>query len=289
VTYKRLFPIVALALAACSDTPVDDSAERVNRIASDFVHGYFSQFPEEVYEVGYGGAPMNRFGDHSEAAMAEWDAKIDHWLMSLDDVDVETLAGTPEAVTYVFTREQLQTHVDRRVCQTDLWNVSPTWTGWQFMFASTLAIQPIDSAAEQQAAVDRVVDAARFLKTDISNLRRGLDQGYSAPQSGVIAVVDQVTSLIDTPTEDSPLFSPAARSELCQPLSRGIRVDPQTDFGRLSRLSSQRLPGPRWYRRRQQSKWRGLLRCVGPLLVISIDNGRANSPHRSFGNGAHPE
>jgi len=212
VTYKRLFPIMALAIAACSDAPVDDSAERVNQIASDFVHSYFNQFPEEVYEVGYGGAPMDRFGDHSEAAMAEWDAKIDHWLMLLNDVDVETLAGTPEAVTYVFTREQLQTHVDRRVCQTDLWNISPTWTGWQFMFASTLAIQPIDSAAEQQAAVDRIVDAARFLKTDISNLRRGLDQGYAAPQSNVVAVIDQVTSLIESPTEDSPLFGPAARS-----------------------------------------------------------------------------
>ena len=212
MAYKRLFPIMALAIAACSDAPVDNSAERVDQIASEFVYGYFNQFPEEVYEVGYGDAPMDRFGDHSEAAMAEWDAKVDNWLISLNEIDVETLAGTPEAVTYVFTREQLQTHVDRRVCQTDLWNISPTWTGWQFMFASTLAIQPIDSAAEQHAAVDRVVDAARFLKTDISNLRRGLDQGYAAPQSNVVAVVDQVTSLIDTPTEDSPLFSPAARS-----------------------------------------------------------------------------
>jgi len=212
VTYQRLIPLMALAIAACSDAPVDYSAERVNQVASDFVHGYFSQFPEEVYEVGYGGAPMDRFGDHSEAAMAEWDARIDHWLMSLNDIDVKTLAGTPEAVTYVFTREQLQTHVDRRICQTDLWNISPTWTGWQFMFASTLAIQPIASAAEQQAAVDRIVDAARFLKTDISNLRRGLDQGYAAPQSNVVAVIDQVTSLIDTRTEDSPLFGPAARS-----------------------------------------------------------------------------
>ncbi|NIA27537.1 MAG: hypothetical protein GWP02_05735, partial [Desulfobulbaceae bacterium] len=169
---KRLFPIVALAFAACSDAPVDDSADRVNQIASDFVRGYFTQFPEEVYEVGYGGAPMNRFGDHSEPAMAEWDARIDHWLMSLNEIEVEMLAGTPEAITYVFTREHLQAHVDRRVCQTDLWNISPTWTGWQFMFASTLAIQPIASAEEQQDAIDRIVDAARFLKTDISNLRR---------------------------------------------------------------------------------------------------------------------
>ncbi len=210
---KRLFPIVALAFAACSDAPVDDSAERVNQIASDFVRGYFTQFPEEVYEVGYGGAPMDRFGDHGEAAMAEWGAKIDQWLMSLNDVDVEMLAGTPEAVTYVFTREHLQAHVDRRVCKTDLWNISPTWTGWQFMFASTLAIQPIATAEERQDAIDRIVDVARFLKTDISNLRRGLDQGYAAPHSNVVAVIDQVTSLIESPAEDSPMFSPAARSD----------------------------------------------------------------------------
>ncbi len=213
MTFKRLLPLVALAIAACSDAPVDDSPERVNQIASDFVHGYFSQFPEEVYEVGYGGAPMNRFGDHSEVAMAEWDARVDQWLMLLSGVNLEALAGTPEEVTYVFTREHLQTHVDRRVCQTDLWNISPTWTGWQFMFASTLAIQPIASEEEKQAAIDRIVDAARFLQTDISNLRRGLDQGYAAPQSGVVAVIDQVTSLIDTHTEDSPLLSPATRSD----------------------------------------------------------------------------
>ena len=213
MTLKRLLPMVALALAACSDAPVDDSAERVNQIASDFVNGYFSQFPEEVYEVGYGGAPMNRFGDHSEVAMAEWDARVDQWLTLLNGANVEALAGTPEAVTYVFTREQLQTHVDRRVCRTDLWNISPTWTGWQFMFASTLAIQPIASPREQQDAIDRIVDAGRFLKTDIRNLRRGLDQGYAAPQSNVVAVIDQVTSLIDTHTDDSPLLSPATRSD----------------------------------------------------------------------------
>jgi len=213
VNLKRMFPIVALALAACSDAPVDDSADRVNQIASDFVRGYFTQFPEDVYEVGYGGAPMDRFGDHGETAMAEWDAKIDQWLMSLNEIDVETLAGAPEAITYVFTREHLQANVARRVCQTDLWNISPTWTGWQFMFASTLAIQPIATAEEQQDAIDRIVDVARFLKTDISNLRRGLDQGYAAPQSNVVAVIDQVTSLIESPADDSPMFSPAARSD----------------------------------------------------------------------------
>ena len=149
---------------------------------------------------------MNRFGDHSEAATAAWDARVNGWLSSLNAVDVTALTSTADKVTYVFAREQLQTLVNRRVCQNDLWNISPTWTGWQFMFASTLAIQPVDTADGQQAAIERIVDAARFLNTDVSNLRRGLDQGYLAPQSNVVAVIDQVTTLIDTPDAESPLF-----------------------------------------------------------------------------------
>jgi uncharacterized protein (DUF885 family) len=213
VPFKRLTPaLAAFLIVACSQAPEESPADLVNQIASEFVHEYFTQFPEEVYEVGYGGAPMNRFGDHSETATAAWDARVDSWLSSLNAVDVTALTSTADKVTYVFTREQLQTLVNRRVCQNDLWNISPTWTGWQFMFASTLAIQPVDTANEQQAAIERIVDAARFLKTDVSNLRRGLDQGYLAPQSNVVAVIDQVTSLIDTPDAESPLFSPAARS-----------------------------------------------------------------------------
>ncbi|MDH3266087.1 MAG: DUF885 domain-containing protein [Gammaproteobacteria bacterium] len=213
MSIRLLFPALVLLLtAACSKAPEESPAERVNAIASEFVHEYFTQFPEEVYEVGYGGAPMDRFGDHSEAAIAAWDARVDAWLAALNSVDVTTLAGTADAITYVFAREQLQSHVDRRICHTDLWNISPTWTGWQFMFASTFAIQPIETDNEQQDAIDRIVDAARYLRTDVSNLRRGIDQGYLAPHSNVVAVIDQVTSLIDTAAEDSPMFSPAARS-----------------------------------------------------------------------------
>ncbi len=210
---KRLIPgLIALIIAACSPEPADVSTERVNQIASSFVHAYFEQFPEEVYEVGYGDAPIDRFGDHGEASMADWDSRVDGWLAALNEIDVAELAG-PDAITYVFAREQMQALVDRRICRADLWNISPTWTGWQFMFASTLAIQPVGTAAERQAAIDRAVDAARFIHTDISNLRRGLDQGYAAPQSNVVAVIDQISSLIETPTEESPFFSPAARSD----------------------------------------------------------------------------
>ncbi len=208
--------ILALILGACTEPPaehaVDATTALINQTASDYVDGYYAQFPEEVYEIGYPDSPMDRFGDQSEAALIAWNAKVDNWLATLDSIDVSEVTDTNTTLTYLFAREKMQANVDRRVCQSELWNISPTWTGWQFMFASTLAVQPVGTDSERQAALARLTDAARYIRNEISNLRRGQDLGYTAGQNNVVAVIDQVTSLIETPTEDSPFYGPAEHS-----------------------------------------------------------------------------
>lgn len=203
--------ILALVLGACSKLGADVPA-RINQIASDFVDGYYAQYPEEVYEIGYPDAPPDRFGDQGEIALAAWDARVDGWLQALDSIDIANLNDSNAALTYVFAREKMQAIVDRRICRTELWNISPDWTGWQFMFSSTFAIQPVDTDSERQAALARLRDAARYIHNEISNLRRGQDLGYTAGQNNVEAVIEQVSALLETPPEDSPLYSPAARS-----------------------------------------------------------------------------
>ncbi len=209
--------ILALLLAACSERAPEAAdnrtAEIVNRIANEFVDGYYAQYPEEVYEIGYPDSPMDRFGDHSEASTTQWSTKVDAWLAALDGIDLETVEASSTALTYVFAHEKMQAIVDRRICQTELWNVSPTWTGWQYMFSSTLAVQPVASESERQAALARLTDIARYLRTEVSNLRRGQDQGYTAGQNNVVAVLDQVSTLIDTPAAASPFYGPATRSD----------------------------------------------------------------------------
>ena len=130
---RLLLGSVVLILASCSQTDEPSAAAQVNAIASDFVAGFYTQFPEEIYEVGYPDGPLDRFGDHSEAALAAWDARVDGWLADLNAIDVSSLDGTPEAITYVFARERMQALVDKRICHSDLWNISPTWTGWHDM------------------------------------------------------------------------------------------------------------------------------------------------------------
>lgn len=213
MNYKFLFFLVTMmAAASCSQESDVNPAEQVNSIANAFVDGFYSQYPEEAYESGYPSAPADRFSDQSTAGLEAWDANVDEWATQLDAIDVSELDGTPEAITWMFARDRLQAIVDRRVCRTHLWNVSPTWTGWHTLVASTLALQPVATAEERQRALARAADLERFVDTEISNLRRGGEEAYVAPNTNVSSVVGQISSLVDTPVEDSPYFGPAVRS-----------------------------------------------------------------------------
>ena len=199
-------------LSACSKEPTETPSERVDRIAAEFVDAYYAHYPEEAFESGYPDAPSDRFGDHSAESRAAWDQKVDHWLQQLDSIDPSALSGTPSAITYLFALDRLQAIQKRRVCRTELWNISPTWTGWQTTVVDTLAGQPVETAAQREAALARLADLPRFIDTEISNLRAGVESGYLAPQTNVTAVADQITSLLGMPTDDSPFFDPASRS-----------------------------------------------------------------------------
>lgn len=213
MNHKFLLMISILALAAgCSRAPDTTVLDEVNAIANDFVDQYYANFPEEVYEVGYPDAPQDRFGDHSAQSRAAWDAKVDGWLAALNKINVAELKGTAEANTYVFTRERLQAIIDQRVCKMHGWNVSPTWTGWQSSIISTLAAQPVETRKQRDDALARAKDIQRFVATEIGNLRAGMDSGYSAPTSNVAAVIEQISSLVDTPIDESPFYEPAKRS-----------------------------------------------------------------------------
>lgn len=201
-----------LCLSACSGDPAETTSERVDRIAAEFVDAYYAHYPEEAFESGYPDAPSDRFGDHGAESRNAWDQKVDRWLQQLDSIDPSALNGTPSALTYLFALDRLQAIQDRRVCRTELWNISPTWTGWQTTAVDTLAGQPVETPAQRDAALARLADLPRFIDTEISNLREGIESGYLAPQTNVEAVAAQISSLLAMPTDDSPFFSPATLS-----------------------------------------------------------------------------
>ncbi|MEJ2205191.1 MAG: DUF885 domain-containing protein [Gemmatimonadota bacterium] len=216
VLLSRLLVLGALpALTFCAGEPEtdrgDDAAVAI-AVAQHYVDAYYHQFPGEAYEIGYPDTPLDRFGDRSVEATAAWQSREDAWLDTLRALDPAALEGTDAAIPYAFALDRLEAGVARRVCRMELWNVSPTWTGWQSMMASTLAVQPVDTEAERAAAMGRVADMARFLDTEIANLREGMTLGYVAARSNVVAVVRQADALLGAPPEASPFYDPAGRA-----------------------------------------------------------------------------
>ncbi len=204
--------VFSLIFSACAKEAPESATEQVNRIAAEFLDGYYAQYPEEAYESAYPNAPGNRFGDHSAKSIIVWDQKVEQWLQQMVGIDPRALNGTPEATTYLFTLDRLQAIVDRRICRSELWNISPTWTGWQTTVNETLAVQPVQTPQQRTAALARLADLPRLVDKEISNLRQGVETGYLAPTSNVAAVAGQMRSLLEMPSDDSPLFSPALRS-----------------------------------------------------------------------------
>lgn len=202
-------------LTSCAEGPGagrsgDDAAVAI-AVAQHYVDAYYHQFPGEAYEIGYPDTPLDRFGDRSVGAIAAWQAREGAWLDTLQALDPAGLEGTDAAIPYAFALDRLEAAAARRTCRMELWNVSPTWTGWQSMMASTLAVQPVGTEAERAHALARVADIVRVLDTEMANLREGMRLGYVAAQPSVEAVVRQVDALLGAPPEASPFYAPAGR------------------------------------------------------------------------------
>jgi len=221
---RRPLPVATLVLAlACADegpAPLPETgaatADPVARsldLAEGYVEAYYVQFPEEAYEAGYPDAPDDRLSDRSPAALAAWHAREDSLLLALEAIDSTALASTEAAIPHAYALDRLRASIALRICRTDLWNVSPTWTGWPELFPSIFAQQPVDAPDERAAALARARDVDRFLDTEIANLREGVRLGYTATRPDVDAVIAQVDGLLELPVEDSPFLEPVGRTD----------------------------------------------------------------------------
>ena len=201
-------------IAACTvgDRSGDDAAASVIALADDYVSGYFSQFPDDATSFGYPDADHGRLRDNSLASVRAWQAREDAWLEQLRAIDPSAVAGTEAEVPYGFLREQLEGSVGFRACRMELWNVSPTWTGWQNSYSALASLQPVGSREELAQALSRYRELPRFLQAEIENLREGLRLGLTAPRNNVESVIEQMDGLLAARPEDSPFYSPAGRA-----------------------------------------------------------------------------
>jgi uncharacterized protein (DUF885 family) len=211
---RRLAPLLAALLAGCAagaGAGAGPAAERVDRVADRYVREYFRAFPEGATSQGVPGAEHGALPDNSLEGVRRWAAREDELLAELRAIDPAALDGTDAALTYAFLRDRLEAAEGYRVCRMELWDVSPTYTGWQSSLALLATLQPVGSPESRAAALSRARALPRYLDNEIANLREGVRQGYTAPRSNVRSVIEQMDALLASPPAESPFLSPAAR------------------------------------------------------------------------------
>ncbi|HVS03823.1 MAG TPA: DUF885 domain-containing protein, partial [Thermoanaerobaculia bacterium] len=188
------------------------AATAVDGLADRYVAAYFEHFPDAATGEGIAGADHGRLPDNSLAGLAAWHAVEDELLAELRAVDAAALP-TEARLTHDFLADLLESAIGRRICHIPLWEVSPTWTGWQSRYAYLASIQPVGTAEERQMAVARFRELPRFLDQEVDRLREGVRLGYTAPRVNVARVIEQMDSLLALPLADSPFYQPAVRAE----------------------------------------------------------------------------
>ncbi len=188
------------------------SDARVRALADAYLAGYFDRNPDGVTLYGIPGRHHDKLPDNSLDALKAWEAKEDSWLAQIKQLDPATIDAAPLRGTYAIVREALEGSAGKRVCRDEVWNVSQM-TGWQVNYGYLVTIQPVGSDEARMEALARWSRLPHYIDTEIVNLREGLQAGYSAPKGNVRIVIDQMNSLIATPTAESPFDSPSVRDK----------------------------------------------------------------------------
>jgi uncharacterized protein (DUF885 family) len=191
--------------------PRETADTRVRALADAFLDGFFDRNPDAVTLYGVPGRHHDRLPDNSLDALKVWQAKEDGWLAQARQIDAATIDAQPLRGTYAIVREALDGSIAARVCHYELWTVSQFVNGWQVQDGYLVTIQPVGSDDARTEALARWSRLPKYVDTEIANLRDGLKAGYSAPKGNVRIVIDQMNTLIATPTAESPFDSPSVR------------------------------------------------------------------------------
>lgn len=194
------------------ETPAAKSAapERsIEEVADEYLAAMFERFPTIGTSLSIPGARHDKLYDNSLAALAAWEEREDAWLAELHAIGEPAEIGSRDWVTYGILVESLEASVATRICRTELWETSTT-TAWYTDMPFVFDIQPLEDDDLKEQALARLGEVDTFIDTEIENLRKGLEMGYSSPRLTVEAVPGEARSLLD---ESNPFLNMGVRAD----------------------------------------------------------------------------
>ncbi|HEX3345360.1 MAG TPA: DUF885 domain-containing protein, partial [Polyangiaceae bacterium] len=229
-------------------------------MADVYVAEFVARFPERAEGAGLA-LRHDGLSDNSLTALAEWHAREDELARREDAIDAHALLGRPEWITLGFLREALTANRGARVCRRELWPATH-YFGWLDELSDLAASQVVGSEQARRDTLSRFSHVARYLDTEVVNMREGVRLGFTTPRVSVDRVIRQLDALLARPVTAWPLFSPASR-------------DGDVAFGHAfsELLDTQVAPAVRRYRDYLRDEYRA--RAREDIAITSLPDGAA--------------
>lgn len=222
MTTSKLFPLALSCFIAVSCGKAEQEPSAANRsvegVADEYLAAMLERFPETATYYSLPGTRHDGLFDNSLDAQAAWWAREDAWLLELEEIGTPTDIGSRDWVSFGILQERLAGSIASRVCRSELWRASSA-TAWHTALPFVFDLQPVETLEQREQALERLSKVAGYVDTEITNLRKGLELGYSAPQVTVVLVPDEIRALLKdgnpfvgmTARTDDPEFAAAVR------------------------------------------------------------------------------
>lgn len=210
---KYICFIVLIAFISCSDKAQKNmDAPSIIELADSYYERTLETYPESAYYADIKLSKHNGIHSNELSEIALWENYEDSLYVELSKLIVDQIPEKKDKITYWLLKEELEASIGLRICKRNLWDVDHR-SGWQSLWISLAKFQPVGSEELRNQAFERWNKFPSFVETEINNLRKGLDEGYSMPKEIVELVIEQLQVLQDYSLENSPFMSPAKRDE----------------------------------------------------------------------------
>ena len=208
--YSKSIIFSFFVLTACGqEANVQPEVSPVEAIADQYLEEMLQRYPSTATYYSLPDLRHDDLYDNSPEALIAWQARVDSWLAELTEIGVPQDIGSRDWVTFGILYDELASSVGTRICRSELWAAGAT-SAWHTDLPFVFDLQPVGSPEAREEALRRLGKVAAYLETDISNLRAGLDFGYSAPRPTVEAVPGEIRALLQ---DDNPFLGVASRDD----------------------------------------------------------------------------
>tara|TARA_R110002096_G_scaffold219736_4_gene408237 strand:+ start:5399 stop:7114 length:1716 start_codon:yes stop_codon:yes gene_type:complete len=181
-------------------------------LADSYYERLLKTFPESAYIIDIELKEHNGITSNELSEVLQWEKYQDSLYVELSKWEVAQIPEQKDKITYWILKEELEANIGMRICKRNLWNVDHL-DGWPSKWTLLAEFQPVGTAVLRNQAFERWNKLPEFVATEISNLKKGIVEGYSMPKEIVDLVIEQLRVLQDYGMEKSPFMSPAKRDE----------------------------------------------------------------------------